>query len=337
MSDPVLTDDERDALLDGMSSGEVEILSKKGSSYASVESFEIGPRSRIVTNSFPRLQSLNRQFAGRMGKQAEVLLNAECELEFVQVERTTYSESAERTQKLALVAEYSLEPLNGTALIVLNAELIGILVETFFGGIGNDPAREDAEFFTRGETNVAALFCKALLQTLGDVWQPLQALTPDLQGTHLNTGIIDGIDGSDAVIVAEFDIKIRNEKQSVFFVWPVSTVAALIPVFEGQKRERNIAEDSRWAQAWRARVSDSVIDISSCVGQTSLSLGEVSRLTPGDIINIASPRRGVISARSVPLLEGRFGIHDGRHAIEATRWIEPDISSATTNHARQGA
>ena len=53
MTDPVLTDDEKGALLEGMSSGEVEVHSNRGPTYASVTDFEIGPRSRITTNSYP--------------------------------------------------------------------------------------------------------------------------------------------------------------------------------------------------------------------------------------------------------------------------------------------
>ena len=74
MTDPVLTDEEKGALLEGMSSGEVEVHSNKGPSYATVTPFDIGPSSIISTNSYPRLQSLNRQFAGRISKQVEALL-----------------------------------------------------------------------------------------------------------------------------------------------------------------------------------------------------------------------------------------------------------------------
>ena len=100
-NEPVLTDDEKDALLDGMSSGEIEVHSSKGPSYASVSEFVVGPRFRIVTNSYPRLQSLNRQFAARVGKQVEVLLNAESSITFSHIDTGTYSEFSERTTRMA--------------------------------------------------------------------------------------------------------------------------------------------------------------------------------------------------------------------------------------------
>ena len=113
-SDPVLTDDEKGALLDGMSSGEIEVHSSNGPSYASVTDFEVGPRFRIVTNSYPRLQNLNRQFAAKIGKHIEVLLNTECDVTFDHIDTCTYSEFGERHQKLALLIEFAPKPLQGS-------------------------------------------------------------------------------------------------------------------------------------------------------------------------------------------------------------------------------
>jgi len=327
MSDPVLTDDERDALLDGMSSGEVEVHSNKGPTYASVLPFEIGPRSRINTNSYPRLQSLNRQFASRMSKQAELLLNADATVTFLTVETITYSDFSERDPALSLIVEFLPKPLDGSALINLDSATVENLVETFYGGLGNDSARHEPEFFTPGEISVAALFAEAALTVINEVWQPLAKVAAELAGTHLSTGVIDAIDGSDAVIVCEFELDVADKKRAFHALWPVRTVASLLPVFEGQKRDRDAAEDARWERSLRSRVTDSVVRISSDVGHTQKTLGEIADLAPGDVISISNPQKGTVSASNVPILAGRFGVHDGRHAIETSRWLDPEPGS----------
>jgi flagellar motor switch protein FliM len=329
MTDPVLSDEEKGALLDGMSNGEIEVHSTRGPGYATVTDFVVVPRSRIVTNSFPRMQSLNRQFATRMAKQAEQLLNAESTMSFVHVEKSTYSDFCESVDGLSLVVEFRAQPLDGSAFVHLSADMVETLVETFYGGIGNDSPRAEADFFTPGEVNVASLFCQAVLATTSEVWQPLQDLSMTVDATHLSSGIIDSIDAADDVIVAEFSIEIAAKKQTLHIVWPVRTVSALIPVFEGQKRERDAAQDAHWENSLRACVIESAISISSCVGRTSMTLRDVAALVPGDVINIGNPRRGTVYARNVAVLQGRFGVHDGRYAIETTHWIEPPSDTAT--------
>ena len=51
MTDPVITDDEKDALLDGVATGEVEVQSFDGPRYAEVNDFVIPARSRIATSA----------------------------------------------------------------------------------------------------------------------------------------------------------------------------------------------------------------------------------------------------------------------------------------------
>ena len=331
--DPVLTDDEKGALLDGMSSGEVEVHSSAGPSYASVTPFEVGPRSRLATDSYPRLQSLNRQFAGRVEKQIEVLLNAESGLTFNHVRKCTYSEVSEESTGLSLLLEFAPKPLDGSALIHLGSELVEMLVETFYGGAGNDPARQDADFFTPGEVNVASLFAKAVITVTGEVWQPMAPFKPELIGPHLSSGVIDCVDGGDDVIAAEFELTVDGKAKTFHVIWPLATVNSLLPVFAGQKRERDAAQDARWNKALRQRVVDSVVRISSSVGKAQMTLGEVADLKPGDIINIENPQKSTVFASRVPILEGRFGVHGGRHAIEAMQWLEPEVGPESgTSH-----
>ena len=62
-----------------------------------------------------------------------------------------------------------------------------------------------------------------------------------------------------------------------------------------------------------------------------MTLGAIADLKPGDVISISNPQKSTLYARHVPILEGRFGVHDGRHAIEATQWLEPEAGSTPAN------
>ena len=172
MTDQVLTDDEKDALLDGVATGEVEVQSFDGPRYAEVRDFEVPARSRIATNSYPRLDKLNRRFASRASKLAEQMVNNETEINVGALETCSYGDYCDRNTEFSLVIEFKAKPLDGPALIYVSAELVRQLVESFYGGEGNEPADHPADTFTRGETSVAKLFCREMLNTLAEDWQP---------------------------------------------------------------------------------------------------------------------------------------------------------------------
>ncbi len=331
MSDPVLTQEEKGALLEGMSSGEVEVHSNKGPTYAEVTAFEIGPRSRLKTNSYPRLQSLNRQFASRVSKQVELLLNVDSKVTFISTATSSYSAACENGEGLSLVVEFLPKPLDGSAFIALSSEAVGDLVETFYGGHSNDPADHQPEFFTPGEVSVAALFGEAVLAVVAEVWAPMAKFEPSIAGTHLSTGVVDSIDGGDAVIQCEFSLEFGDKQRNFNVLWPVTTIASLLPVFDGQKRDRDPAKDDRWQRSLRSGVTDSIVRICSDVGHTRMTLREVADLAPGDVINIGNPKEGTVSASDVPILAGRFGVHDGQYAVETMNWLESKNGSTAPN------
>lgn len=326
-NDPVLTDEEKGALLDGMESGEIEVHSSKGPSYATVTDFEVGPRSRITSDSYPRLQSLNRQFAGRIDKLIEQLLNTESDVEFQFLRTETFSDFCERIDGLALLIEFAPKPLEGSALISIDAAGIELLVETFYGGDSDDPARQDADFFTPGEISVANLFAKVVLNVTSDVWKPLDSFDFELITTHLNSGVIECVDGGDNVVAAEFVLQVGDKFQPFHILWPTSTVAPLLPVFDGQKRERDPKKDAHWQRSLRAGVVEADVQLASGVGHIEMSLRDVAKLEAGDVIQITNPQRGTVYAGEVAVLDGRFGVHDGRYAIEARRWIENEAAN----------
>ena len=331
MSDPVLTEEEKGALLEGMSSGEVEVHSNKGPTYAEVTAFEIGPRSRLKTNSYPRLQNLNRQFASRMSKQVELLLNVDSTVTLAKTVTSSYSAASENGLGLSLIVEFEPKPLDGSAFIALSSETVGDLVETFYGGHSNDPADHQPEFFTPGEVSVAALFGEAVLAVVAEVWAPMAKFEPSIAGTHLNTGVVDSIDGGDAVIECIFGLDFGDKRRDFSVLWPLTTVASLLPVFDGQKRDRDPVKDDLWRHALRSGVTDSIVRIASDVGHTRMTLREVADLAPGDVINIGDPKEGMVSASDVPILAGRFGVHDGHYAVETMNWLESASGSAAPN------
>jgi flagellar motor switch protein FliM len=198
------------------------------------------------------------------------------------------------------------------------------LVEAFYGGAENESTRPASEFFTRGEISVASLFGNHVMQTLAEVWSPIMHTEHAQVTAHLNTDLIEGFDASDRVIWADFDISFLKQQQTFQVVWPVSMLAPVLPVFEGQKRERDPIQDALWERSLRSCLTDSVIGISSHVGNSEMTLGAVAELSPGDVIDIDNPRISTVFVKQVPVLQGRFGVHDGRYAIEATNWLAPD-------------
>ena len=319
MSDPIISEEEKDALLDGVESGEVPVHMDGESGNATVKDFELPPRSRIVSNSYPRLAVLNEQLAIRAPRQLEALLVGDVAAQSTGIDVMPFGEMGDHARTALL--EFTAPPLTGSALILLDAALLGQLVEAFFGGSTDNPPHVGEDGFTAGELNVAALFGRELVSLLAETWGGLETLEPELKGVLQPSEAAEAIESTDEVIVSNFDIEFLGEPQHFRIVWPKRMLAPLVPALEGQKRDRDAAEDARWNKSLRSTVVESSVRISSQIANARLSLREIADLKPGDVVAIDDPRNGRILAADLAIIKGRFGVHDGCYAMEAQAWI----------------
>jgi flagellar motor switch protein FliM len=330
MSGQILTEDEKNALLEGVTSGAVRVQTGGGAKYAEVRPFDIDARSRIVSNSYPRLQSINQRFAERLSTQAENLLQCDLGIRPVEAGLRSFSEFASQLAGPSVAAVFEAAPLTGHGLVVLRPDFVAHLVDAFFGGPGAAAAGNGSTSFSAGELSVSNLFCDLVLATVQHAWQPLLGFTPARTRTETALDHIElGGDG-DAIIDTVFELCLSGnndnnaEQRGRFHIlWPLDMVAPLLPAFDGQKRDRDAAVDAKWEQALRGRLADVPMRVSTRVGHVRLALGDVIALAPGDVVPIGSPRFATVLANNIPVLRGRFGIFDGRNAVEAGEWLSP--------------
>ena len=323
MSDPVLTDDEKDALLDGVANGAVEVLTGGTQRYADLSAFEVSPRSRIKSNSFPRLQVLNEQLADRLKKHTETGLQCEVTVTAGDVTVRPYSEHCARVDPLSAVTVFQAPPLDGRGGIVVDAEAVNQLVEAFFGGHGNEPTTKSGDNFSPGELSVCRLFVNAILLTLQDVWESFTEIAPEALDTEIGMELVDIAADTDRVIGIRFDMGFEHSSGAFELLLPLALLQPLLPVFEGQKGERDAVEDARWEHAIRAHLPDTNIRLTGCVGSVRVPLAALNGLQPGDVLTIDDPRAAMVVAGQVPVVLGRYGVHAGRNAIETTSWAGP--------------
>lgn len=330
MTEQVLTDEEKSALLDGVESGAIEVQSSSGPQYASVAPFTIGPRSRIAKNTYPRLKLMHDQLAERLGNAVEQLLHGEVEIGQVAQSVQPFNDACESSESASLVIEFEAPPLPGVGLLVFEETMVRNLVESFFGGSGNGEAALPPGTFTPGELAVSRLFGDVILGAIRDVWDSLLEFKPKLAGVELSLELVNSVAETDPVLGTRFEFKSEEFCSTFHVLWPLATVESLLPALAGEKKERDPAEVARWGEAIRGKLPETVVTLTSTVGYAHMTLGELVDLAPGDIIDFNEPQRATLQTKRVPLIEGRFGVHAGCNAVETERWIAVDPDEAQT-------
>jgi flagellar motor switch protein FliM len=71
-----------------------------------------------------------------------------------------------------------------------------------------------------------------------------------------------------------------------------------------------------WAPVLAAGLQLAEVEARAILAEAQISLGELVRLAPGDIIPISPPQQVTLLAGNVPLYRGKFGISQGRNALK---------------------
>lgn len=318
MTDQVLTDEEKSALLDGVQSGAVEVHTAAGQRYADVRLYEFPAGARIRSNTYPHLQALNQQFAERLAKLIEKTLHCEMQVIAGELMSGPFGRHCKAHASPPAVIPFNAPPLEGQALLVIDSAMIGRLVECFYGG--NNESASSIVAFTAAELSVCRLFGNAVLTSVGDVWKAVLALKPNMSPPIVGIDLLEGIEDRDTVICSRFEARFADGEGSFSVIWPLEMIASLLPVFEGRKRDRNAAADGRWQKSLRARLPEALVTLEVTVGHVQKQLGELTGLKSGDIIDIDNPQLAEVLAGKLALINGRYGVLAGRNAIEMTGW-----------------
>ncbi len=218
----------------------------------------IPQRAHIVKNSFPRLRILNQQIAERLRQDVEQLLQSDVGVATGDQSVVSFGRVCERLHGLAAVVVFEAGPLTGRALVAMEAPLVRMLVDAFFGGLGTGGSPDERHAFTAGEISIANLFSTIVLSSIKDTWAPLQDIQADRVSTEVSIDLVDIGAETDPVILTEFEITLADQQCAFSVIWPLDMVQPLLPVFEGQKGDRDPIEDARWEKVIRRRLADSV-------------------------------------------------------------------------------
>ena len=79
--------------------------------------------------------------------------------------------------------------------------------------------------------------------------------------------------------------------------------------------------DNRWGEMLRQQLRDVQMGVSSVLAETQISLGDLMRLKPGDVVPIDLPKAIDVLVEDLPVFKGQFGISEGNKAVKITKVI----------------
>jgi flagellar motor switch protein FliM len=296
----VLSQDEVDALLQGISSAQVPTSSAPAEGSADkgaadktgvttpvdarpydFSKSEISARGRlpgleVIFNSFARrLQSM---FATELGKSVDA--------NFDGMEVLSYENLIQSFPLPASIHAVRLEPLRGIEALVIEARLAFAMIELFFGGSSQKAMKVEGRDFTPIESRFLGKFVERMLRGMEESWQGVVQLKSRYLRSELNPYLLNIAGMGDPMILATYSVTMSPVSGTVLFSLPL----AAIEEFRNQlKSAVPLGDDPENLGIFRRAhepLLEVELDVRAVVDVVSMSVGEIMSIRSGDVIQL---------------------------------------------------
>lgn len=318
----ILTQDEIDALLHGVNSGDVETHSDGAVEDGQVRKFDFATQDRIVRGRMPTLEMINERFARYFRISLFNLLRRSAEISIGGVQMLKFSEYVHSLFVPTSLNLVKIKPLRGTALFVIDPKLVFILVDNYFGGDGKYHTKIEGREFTPTEMRVIQMLLVLAFKDMKEAWSPVLAIDFEYTNSEVNPQFANIVSPSEVVVVTTLHIELEGGGGDLHITMPYSMVEPIREILDAGVQSDRSEVDERWVHALREDMKEAEIEISSTLLNVRLTLKDVLNMKPGDIIHVDLPEKALILAEDIPLFRGYYGVHEGMNAVKVAEAVK---------------
>ncbi len=315
MADNVLSQDEIDALLSAMDSGEVDLKANEKPAEAKVEAYDITSQNIMLRDQFSALEEVYDKFSGLLQSSLSGLMQQTFEVQFVSTEMVKFGEFIQAFSNPTSFTIFTMDPLIGSALLATEAGLVFSMIDCMFGGKGT-PLKQRREF-TPIELGMIRRLTAELLGDFERAWQSIFAIRIAAKKEETKPEFVHLVSPDELMIVIVFSIK--GEEFSGNFHLSIS-YRMLEPIKDKLSSRYLRAKDTEAAFSDRIQktLEETEVNVIAELGHTSHTFGDLLALQVDDIFTLnTGPHDPIcVNIERVPKFQGYPGIINGNRAVE---------------------
>lgn len=317
----LLSQDEIDALLHGVDSGEVET---GADDYVPGEarSYDFASQDRIVRGRLPTLEMINERFARYFRTSLFNMLRRSADISVSGVQMLKFSEFVHSLFVPTSLNITRVSPLRGKSLFVLDPKLVFSVVDNFFGGNGRFHTKIEGRDFTPTELRVVQMLLGIVYADLRQAWQPVLDIEFEYLNSEVNPQFANIVSPSEVVVVTTFNVDLESGGGDFYICLPYAMLEPIRELLDAGVQSDRGERDERWEMAMREEVMGASVEISSVFGEATLPLRVLAGLQVGDIIPLEVNEEVEVRAENLPIFRGHLGVHNNSYAIKLSEWIE---------------
>ena len=321
----ILSQGEVEALLRGVGNGELETETDENTrNISGVEPFDLTIQEKVIPDHLPTLNIINQKFCKLFQNTFSKLMRKSAQVSTVSTDTIKFGDFQNSLPFPSCLHIFSMEPLRGHGLVVVENKLISAVIDTIFGGTGTQNTKIRGRDFSSIEIRMIKGMIISALKDLENSWRPVHTLTTKLVRPEINPQFAAIVTPNDIVLVVLFKIEIGNISGTLTICLPYAAIAPVIPKLKTEFQSEKNDVDHVWLSKLRAKLLTTEIDLVAELGTTTVTPKDLMKYKVGDTIllgnDVTDPL--LLKVEQIPKFRGLPGVSRGNKAVQLTEKIQ---------------
>lgn len=284
----ILSQDEIDALLTAISTGEVDTTDYTATKeQRKVKIYDFRRPDKFSKDQIRTLQMMHETFARLTTTALSAQLRALVSVHVASVDQLTYEEFIRSIPNPTTLAVINMDPLKGSAVLEIDPSITFTIIDKLFGGMGESSAKISREL-TDIELSVMEGIIVRILGNLREAWSNVIDLRPRLGNIETNPQFAQIVPPNDMVVLITLETKVGEVEGMTNLCIPYITIEPVISKLSAQywysSIRKGVTDENM--SIIQNRLETVELPIVAEIGEVSISVQEVLDLSVGDVIKL---------------------------------------------------
>lgn len=282
----ILSQDEIDALMKALSSGELDVEDAKEEKAKPAKDYDFRRPAKFSKEHLRTLEIIFEHYGRLLATNMPVYLRKSVQVDVMTSEALTYSEFSNALANPVILGIVNFNPLPGNIVLEMDPNLGFTMIDRMLGGPGLPLVRN--RDFSEIELSILERIFNTCVDLLIEPWQNVIEIHPRLERIETNSQFAQIISPSEMVALVTLNIKIGDTEGLMNICLPYMTLEDIIDRINTKYWFSSMQEKSgeNYTEAIEYLISKADIPVKAILGKSVISVTDFMNIQVGDVIRL---------------------------------------------------
>lgn len=321
----VLSQNEIDALLQALSSGEVDVQEIQDvETSGKIKKYDFRNPQKIAKDQLRTLEIIHENFGRLFQTFLSGYLRAPVKTTILTVDQFAYSEFSNAISNPAFLSIIDFKPLSGQILIDISTNVVYSIIDRLLGGDGTE--KQEVRPFSEIELSLLESMMNKVMPIIQEAWNNVIELKPRMDKIEVNPQFAQIVPPNETIALITMNIEIGATEGMLNVCIPHLVIEPILDKLSTRHwfstAQKDLSEED--ALAVRERILSTRVPVRAELGSTIIKVKDVLHLQRGDVIRLNTSIDEMVKVKigSQVKFLGDIGVSKNKMAIKIVNVVK---------------